>query len=74
MDIYECGGNHETYPSQGVSGTLNETLWRKYTGKEPYYSFTWEDYGGPSIMRFNTREEAVKWVESWAEEGRRSNR
>ena len=41
---------------------------------ETYYSFTWEDYSGPTILRFNTYTEAEKWVESWAEEGRRSNR
>ena len=42
MAVYECGGNHETYPSQGVSGSLDETLWRTYTGKEPYYSFEYQ--------------------------------
>ena len=35
---------------------------------ETYYSFTWEDYAGPNVLRFNTYEEAVKWVKSWAEE------
>ena len=42
MAVYECGGNHETYPSLGVSGSLDETLWRTYTGKEPYYSFEYQ--------------------------------
>lgn len=41
---------------------------------ETYYSFTWEDYAGPNVLRFNTYTEAEKWVQSWAEEGRRSNR
>ena len=41
----------------------NEWVW-----KETYYSFTWEDYGGSSVMRFNTYEEAVEWVKSWEEE------
>lgn len=47
----------------------NEWVWL-----ETYYSFTLEDYAGPNVLRFNTYEEAVKWVKSWAEEGRRSNR
>ena len=42
MSIYECGGNHETYPAQGVSGTLDTALWRTYTGKDPYYSFEYQ--------------------------------
>ncbi len=30
--IYECAGNHETYPSNGVSGTIDKTLWETTTG------------------------------------------
>ena len=41
---------------------------------ETYYSFTWEDYAGPNVLRFNTREEAVEWVKSWAEEGKKTNK
>ena len=37
----------------------NEWVWL-----ETYYSFTWEDYIGPNIERFNTYEEAVEWVKS----------
>lgn len=40
----------------------NEWVW-----KETYYSFSWEDYGGPNAMKFNTREEAVEWVKTWDE-------
>lgn len=40
MPVYECAGNHETYPAQGVSGTVDTALWRNTTGKELYYSFT----------------------------------
>lgn len=47
----------------------NEWVW-----KETYYSFTLEDYGGEMVTRFNTHEEAVEWVKSWAEEGRRNNK
>ena len=43
MEIYECAGNHETFPAQGVGGTLDTTLWKNTTGKDPYYSF---EYGG----------------------------
>ena len=28
---------------------------------ETYYSFSWEDYGGPVVIRFNTQKEAIKW-------------
>ena len=41
----------------------NEWVWL-----ETYYSFSWEDYSGDNVMRFNTREEAVEWIKSWAEE------
>lgn len=34
---------------------------------ETYYSFSWEDYGGPNIVRFNTYEEAVQWLKEWEE-------
>lgn len=30
--IYECAGNHETYPSQGVSGEIDKTLWETTIG------------------------------------------
>ena len=42
MPIYECAGNHETFPSLGVSGTLDTDLWISNTGKDVYYSF---EYG-----------------------------
>lgn len=47
----------------------NEWVWL-----EPYYSFTWEDYGGSNVMRFNTYTEAEQWVKSWAEAGNKTNR
>lgn len=40
----------------------NEWVWL-----ETYYSFTWEDYSGPNVLRFNTYTEAEKWVKSWIE-------
>lgn len=30
--IYEVAGNHETYPSQGVSGEIDKALWESTTG------------------------------------------
>ena len=43
MPIYECAGNHETFPSLGVSGTLDTDLWTSATGKDAYYSFEYGD-------------------------------
>lgn len=37
----------------------NEWVWL-----ETYYSYSWEDYGGPNVMRFNTYETAVEWLKS----------
>ena len=39
MPIYECAGNHETYPSLGVGADLDTSLWKSTTGKETFYSF-----------------------------------
>jgi hypothetical protein len=30
--IYECSGNHETYPLSGKPGNINQTLWETTTG------------------------------------------
>lgn len=30
--VYECAGNHETYPEQGVSGEIDKSLWEETTG------------------------------------------
>lgn len=35
---------------------------------EHYYSFSWEDYGGPNVVRFYTYESAKEWVRSWEED------
>jgi hypothetical protein len=43
MLIYECAGNHESYPSLGVGSDVDLTLWKNTTGKEPFYSFTYKD-------------------------------
>lgn len=43
MLLYECAGNHESYPSQGVGADIDEALWRDTTGKELYYSFEYEN-------------------------------
>ena len=40
MSLYECAGNHETFPELGVGDVLDETLWKETTGKDLYYSFT----------------------------------
>ncbi len=42
MELYECAGNHETYPALGVSGDTDEALWREFTGKPLYYSFSYQ--------------------------------
>lgn len=42
MTMYECAGNHETFPELGVGDVLDEALWKETTGKEPYYSFEHE--------------------------------
>lgn len=39
MPIYECAGNHETYPALGVGGSLDTVLWKNITGKDAFYSF-----------------------------------
>jgi hypothetical protein len=38
----------------------NEWVWL-----ETYYAFSWEDYGGCCVARFNTYEAAKKWLETW---------
>lgn len=38
----------------------NEWVWL-----ETYYTFSWEDYGGPHTERFNTHKAAVEWIASW---------
>ena len=38
----------------------NEWVWL-----ESYYTFSWEDYAGPNVVRFNTYEEATKWIDEW---------
>lgn len=43
MAMYECAGNHETFPELGVGGVLDTALWKETTGKEPYYSFVYGD-------------------------------
>ena len=40
---------------------------KEWVWLETYYSFTWEDYAGPNVLRFNTYEEAVRWVKEWEE-------
>lgn len=40
MPIYECAGNHETYPELGVGADIDSDLWTDTTGKELYYSVT----------------------------------
>ena len=70
MPLYECAGNHETYPSLGVGGTLDEALWRNTTGKEPYYSFT---HGNDVFLFLSLRTETtfassgLAWLESQLE-------
>lgn len=43
MPLYECAGNHETYPELGVGGDLDADLWTSTTGKDAYYSATYGD-------------------------------
>ena len=70
MTLYECAGNHETYPSLDVGGTLDEALWRSTTGKEPFYSFT---HGGDVFLFLSLSTErtfasgGLAWLESQLE-------
>ncbi len=48
MEIYEAAGNHESYPAQGVTGTVNEMLYTQSTENPLYYSF--EKNGDVFIM------------------------
>lgn len=43
MPLYECAGNHETYPELGVGGDLATELWGSTTGKAPYYAVEYGD-------------------------------
>lgn len=43
MLLYECAGNHESYPSLGVGADVDYTLWNNTTGKEFYYSFEYNN-------------------------------
>ncbi len=49
--VYECAGNHETYPSNGISDVIDRSVWEETTGwanhaasgcegNSLYYSFT----------------------------------
>ena len=70
MPIYECAGNHETYPELGVGGTLDETLWKNTTGKDPYYAFL---YNGDLFLFLSLKTEqtftdgGLAWLESTLE-------
>ena len=76
MEVYESGGNHETYPDLGVSGVLDETLWRTYTGKEPYYSFAYENdvfiFISPKNAKINDLflEGSFEWLSNILEENK----
>lgn len=43
MSVYECAGNHESYPAQGESGDIDSALWLDTTGKQLYYMFNYCD-------------------------------
>lgn len=70
MALCECAGNHETYPEQGVGGTLDETLWKDATGKDPYYAFL---YNGDLFLFLSLKNErnfadgGLAWLESTLE-------
>lgn len=70
MPLYECAGNHETYPALGVGGTLDETLWKNTTGKDPYYSF---EHNGDLFLFLSLKNErtftdgGLTWLESTLE-------
>ena len=38
----------------------DEWVWLEF-----YYSYSWEDYGGPNVIRFNTYEAAAKWLKEY---------
>lgn len=54
MQIYECAGNHESYPSLGVGADVDSELWTTTTGKQLYYSFT---YGNDVFIMFGLKSE-----------------
>ena len=54
MALYECAGNHETYPEQGVGADIDAALWTATTGKELYYSF---EYGGDVFLFLSLKSE-----------------
>ena len=39
----------------------------EWTWLETYYSYSWEDYCGPNVMRFHTYEAAAEWLKKWDE-------
>ncbi len=76
MEVYECAGNHETYPSLGVSGNIDSNLWTSTTGKQLYYSFT---HRGDVFIMFGMKsvraddlfpEGALEWLEATLEENK----
>ncbi len=56
MPVYECAGNHETYPAQGQAAKLDEALWTATTGDPVNYTFT---VGGDVFIMFSLRSESA---------------
>lgn len=54
MPIYECAGNHETYPELGVGANIDASLWKSTTGKETFYSF---NYGNDVFIFLSLKSE-----------------
>lgn len=54
LPIYECAGNHESYPSLGVGGDIDEALWESTTGHDLFYSFP---YGKDLFIMFSMKSE-----------------
>ena len=50
--IYECSGNHETYPENGVSGELDKATWESTTG---WASHTANGCVGDSLYYYFTK-------------------
>ncbi len=40
MPVYECAGNHESYPAYQQSGSVDADVWTATTGKPLYYAIT----------------------------------
>ncbi len=76
MQVYECAGNHDTYPELGVAGMIDEQLWKNCTDDEVYYSF---EKGDDVFIMLGLKSEkpnellpdgSLQWLENTLEENK----